>query len=760
MKKQKSPSERLGYIYISPHGKHLPMVGGKDHLSKIESLLKQKPKGLTTSEISQILKLNRNSAAKYLEILTSTGRIEMNKVGAARVYTYSHRIPSSVLLNYSSDYIIVFDDTLKIIRANNSFLKFFNLKRESIEGKHLDGVQSEMLQGLTELDIFKTARISEKKACSDLSYTISGEKKYFKIKCLPILFDNGKNGVTVLIEDLTLQKNYEHKLIENEAQDHAIVEDQTDLICRRLPDGTVTFVNDAFCRYFGKIRENLVGTKFYPKTPHQNNNSMPDAFGADIKPHYSNTYEQQVLPEIGKVRWIQWNNRTLCDESGNITEIQSVGRDITAQREREIEILMNNCDIAFSTYPILIWDCLGRIVYANRAFILLFGYEHEIEIIGGPVDQFLPMMIAEINYNQINDSLFSKGYFDGITNAVKKDGSSFKTNFYSIIVNNDIYMPQVGGIGIFLEVHKNPPLDIDEQIGDSKLKQGYSIKGIAIVDPSGIITYVDQNILDMAGCSDESLVLGEQIISILVPTGSQGTDFSEFMKDGGRTGEWRGEGDIKYPDVPSVPVVISVKKIKNNDGTILCSHISVESCDGPNEVKISGIAPNPGLTEFFESMNIPSFIINCNKQVFLWNHAMEVFTGMKKEEILGTTDYGKALSVSPELSPLLIDAIELPPDDLKTLCPGVQQFGIVFYLERKIPSFQNNQGTYIFEKASRIIDPDGNFIGFIESIQDIGEIKHVQESLMKMKGEIDLSLKEKLEPVYKRIKQDYPDMVV
>ncbi len=43
---------------------------------KIRTLLKAHPKGLIITEIAQRLKVNRNSAAKYLEILlvTRTGR--------------------------------------------------------------------------------------------------------------------------------------------------------------------------------------------------------------------------------------------------------------------------------------------------------------------------------------------------------------------------------------------------------------------------------------------------------------------------------------------------------------------------------------------------------------------------------------------------------------------------------------------------------------------------------------------------------------
>jgi PAS domain S-box-containing protein len=43
-----------------------------------------------------------------------------------------------------------------------------------------------------------------------------------------------------------------------------LVEDQREIICRFNPDGTLAFVNDAYCRYFGKTRDELVGKVFTP----------------------------------------------------------------------------------------------------------------------------------------------------------------------------------------------------------------------------------------------------------------------------------------------------------------------------------------------------------------------------------------------------------------------------------------------------------------------------------------------------------------
>ena len=54
------------------------------------------------------------------------------------------------------------------------------------------------------------------------------------------------------------------RLRKSEEQYRSVVEDQTELICRCLPDGTITFVNKAFCRYFGKTRDELIGQSYLP----------------------------------------------------------------------------------------------------------------------------------------------------------------------------------------------------------------------------------------------------------------------------------------------------------------------------------------------------------------------------------------------------------------------------------------------------------------------------------------------------------------
>ena len=58
--------------------------------------------------------------------------------------------------------------------------------------------------------------------------------------------------------DITVRKQAEKELRDSEARYRAVVDSQAEMLCRFLPDGTLTFVNEAYCRYFKKDRDELI----------------------------------------------------------------------------------------------------------------------------------------------------------------------------------------------------------------------------------------------------------------------------------------------------------------------------------------------------------------------------------------------------------------------------------------------------------------------------------------------------------------------
>ncbi len=137
---------------------------------------------------------------------------------------------------------------------------------------------------------------------------------------------------------LLAQTSFEQSLSDQEYLYHTLVEDMPGLICRFKPDGTLTFVNDEYCRYFGKTRENLIGHSFMPLIPDEEQAMVRDSFGLCSATEPTVEYQHRVILPNGNTRWFRWIDRALFDENNTVTEHQSIGIDITETRNLEAQL--------------------------------------------------------------------------------------------------------------------------------------------------------------------------------------------------------------------------------------------------------------------------------------------------------------------------------------------------------------------------------------------------------------------------------------
>ena len=179
------------------------------------------------------------------------------------------------------------------------------------------------------------------------------------------------------ITDITERKQTEELLQLSEARYRAIVENQTDLLCRFLSDGTLTFVNDAYCRYFGRSHEALLGTRFLPMIPDEDQDSALAQTAACTAEHPINTYIHRVIRADGEWRWMQWTDQAILDENQALLELQSVGRDITDQRRAEEALRESEARYRriVETAQEGIWqiDAEGRTTFANTRMAEMLG---------------------------------------------------------------------------------------------------------------------------------------------------------------------------------------------------------------------------------------------------------------------------------------------------------------------------------------------------------------------------------------------------
>ena len=131
---------------------------------------------------------------------------------------------------------------------------------------------------------------------------------------------------------------YHEDLQESESRYRSVVDTQTELICRWHPGGIITFVNEAYCRYFDKTREELIGHSFMSFIPQQDQATVEAHFASLTKENPVASHEHQVIASDGEIRWQRWINQASFDEQGQVIEFQSVGRDITELRQTLLEL--------------------------------------------------------------------------------------------------------------------------------------------------------------------------------------------------------------------------------------------------------------------------------------------------------------------------------------------------------------------------------------------------------------------------------------
>ncbi len=154
--------------------------------------------------------------------------------------------------------------------------------------------------------------------------------------------------VSVLLKAL-IQKEVDQALLQSEARYRAIVEEhQTEMICRFLPNATLTFVNEAYCQYYGESREQLIGTSFLEWIHPQDQEAVLSAIARMDQENLVERLIVQATLIDGQSCWQEWAIRAIPDPTQQSFEYQAVGHDITEQKILEEQIQAAQSQLAQS----------------------------------------------------------------------------------------------------------------------------------------------------------------------------------------------------------------------------------------------------------------------------------------------------------------------------------------------------------------------------------------------------------------------------
>ncbi|WOF16671.1 PAS domain S-box protein [Methanoplanus sp. FWC-SCC4] len=202
-----------------------------------------------------------------------------------------------------------------------------------------------------------------------------------------------------MIVQAVKRKQAEKALRESEERYRAVVESQTEFVCRFAPSGIINFANEAFCRNYNVESSSIIGRSLKTKIPRSDRKRLevnlrllrPNNPVLDI--------EHRVIMPDGEVRWQHWIDRAIFDENGNIVEYQAVGRDTTIQKrmQKSLKEEINYVQALMNTIaaPVFFRDTKGVYYDCNLAFEEFVGYSRD-EIIGKNIYDFFEKDLADV----------------------------------------------------------------------------------------------------------------------------------------------------------------------------------------------------------------------------------------------------------------------------------------------------------------------------------------------------------------------------
>ncbi len=286
-----------------------------------------------------------------------------------------------------SDYFFGLDWEMKVTYWNPASEMFTGFRASDVIGKDLYEVFPDLRGSSAEqfaLEAFRT-RMHQGFV---LEWRASKRLHYLEVNVYP-----GRNGVSVFMRDVTERHLAEERLRQSEARYRAVVEDQADLISRFTPDGTMTFVNEAYCRVLGINRSDVIGKRFYTINVSFDERELRGEHCMLAGSDQALVYETRAILADGKEHWIQWMDRPILDDLNRVVEYQSVGRDISESKRLEEELrYMSTHDMLTGIY--------------NRAF-----FETELKRLER--SRLYPISILMVDVNGLKSTNDTQGHASG-----------------------------------------------------------------------------------------------------------------------------------------------------------------------------------------------------------------------------------------------------------------------------------------------------------------------------------------------------------
>lgn len=302
---------------------------------------------------------------------------------SAYAYTKEQLYLANIAINSSKTPFFWVDVEAEVIQVNDAACCSLGYSHEELVGMHVWDINPSIPE-----ESWGSVWGDQKKAPFISLETLHRHKDgtVFPVEVMGNIFSFGsKEYAFVYAHDITERKQAEQALRESSEKYRELVENANSIILKWDRNGCVLFLNEYGQKFFGFREDEILGRSvvgsIVPEREGATDRDLAVLMDAIFEnpSEYADNINENVCKD-GRRVWVSWTNKPVVDAAGRVTEMFSVGSDITERRKAE-EALR----IAATTFemhdPIMITDADANIIRVNRAFEKITGYSEE-EVLG------------------------------------------------------------------------------------------------------------------------------------------------------------------------------------------------------------------------------------------------------------------------------------------------------------------------------------------------------------------------------------------
>ncbi len=327
-------------------------------------------------------------------------------------------------------------ETLTFLEVNEAAINHYGYTKEEFLSMTLKDIRpKDEIEKL--IETLKSANCTFNKSVEIRHKKKNGDLIFVEIISHPIIF-NQREARHVLINDITVRKEAEEKLVREQKLLRTLIDNLPDAIyvkdkeCRKIVANTFDLANIGALNeseVYGKTDLELFGNEIGQRGFIDDKTVM--GTGIPVLNREEDFYDPK-----GNQRWLLTSKIPLTDENGKTIGLVGIGRDITEQKQAQEKILKLSKGIEQSPVSIEITDVNGIIEYVNPGFCKKTGYSPE-EIIGKHARVLRSEKMPPEIYIDMWETISTGGVWNNELLNKKKDGSTFWESVTLTSIKND-----------------------------------------------------------------------------------------------------------------------------------------------------------------------------------------------------------------------------------------------------------------------------------------------------------------------------------